>query len=804
MRWRGIAATVLLAVVGAAHGQGVPVDLALDPPETSVTWFRDAGAGARGVPVITGDFNGDGMLDVAATPFSGSTKGRVSNGFLYIVFGDGTLGDRVDVGEYEGPLLLVHGAESYSLFGVEMARADFNGDGIDDIVLGSSHGVFRDVAEAAGEAVVLLGRPEWGDTVREMDLADLPEDQPVKFLLGDNTRDRLGSWFSVRDLDANGELDMVVGMDLSNGIDGGLIDSGSTVIAWDFWTAHPEEPYIRVGDEATSDALTVVHGRNSVDLFGATNAVGDFDGNGSLDMVASAGVSRSGLFFSGPPLNYRGSGGGDGPSNNRPDVGETTIFWDAANLRQYRELTQTEPLPPDIQTTIIYGALGRYFGEDLIVGDMNGDGTDDLFAGGLTVTNPVTGVNAGGGYLFEGGQLLRGLNVLDLATPPEDYVIGFFGEEFLGIAGDTNELFDINSDGYDDLFFAIPQGSPPPNQFASRGDAGYTPVFFGGQDFPRLPEIVRTTTSPLDSSILHATIWAVDAADLFAYSSSFGDLNGDGVPEYVACSMVGDGPSNAFPEAGEYYVIDGRAIAEYAAAPMNLVVDEDALTTEPLLSWDAAQPILGDVVGYELLLTRSGVTSDTVTINRTELFRSDIEGNGLVESVRTVMDREGTISRSVEVRLDPPLDLPCQPEPIGPYIVSTPETPSFVGVERAVVQLPLIYDLCVCCSTEVTSEISLSDNSIAGIAGVEDAIVFANLELELLRAGEVTILAEGIDSGLIVDVMTVTVGEPALLAGLRGRLLDPGEAPPTDDRNGDGIADAADLVARGVDRILFP
>lgn len=672
-----IGSTGLFTILaGTAISGGVPLDLALLPSGTSAAYYRSADGGQRGVPMIAGDFDGDGHKDVGGTPFSASVAGLTLNGELIVVFGEEAgIPQAIDTGNYTGRTLLVRGVESHALLGVESYTADFDGDGIDDIVLGSSHGVFRSTADRAGEVVILYGNSEWGRSITEIDLRNLPTGQRARFILGEREGDRLGSWFSAADIDKNGVPDLVMGMDLSDGRNGDIVDSGAVAILWDVATAHSDRTMLRVGDVETEDAFTIIHGEDTRDLFGATNWIDDFDGDGNLDLVVSAGVSRSGLFFTGSPLFYLGQGGGDGPLNDRSNAGESTIFWNAQLLKSYRRLSLAGSWPSAIERTIIYGENGNDFlGEELFGGDVNGDGIKDLMVGALIAKNPASGIATGAAYLFPGGSTLRGFEAIDLRTPPADFVTAFYGVPPNGIAGDTLEIFDINEDGFEDIFYAIVQG----NSSDDRVRSGYTTVIYGKSEFPTMPANIQVSQS-LSPDSMHAVILGADGGDLLAYSTTFLDMDGDGIIDYIPNAMAGDGFNNAWGNAGEYYVVNGLTISRYGAAPMNLQAATGP--DDRVLTWES-QPIFGGPIAYDVTFRADGgMATEVVRLFAPEARNNDFPAAGEILSL-VAINRAGAANERTSIAV--PVNPPVRVEPVivtptptaTPSPTPTPTTPT--------------------------------------------------------------------------------------------------------------------------------
>jgi hypothetical protein len=616
---------------------------------TTAVYLNSANGGQLGAPVQAADFDGDGHLDMAIAAFTSSTNARSRNGKVWIIFGDSTIGATVDVATYTGRRLAINGAVTDSLLGVEMTAGDLDGDGFADLILGSSHGAHVGEAERAGEVVILYGRPQWGNSVTEMTISNQMGDQRVRFILGERNRlsvgrpttgDRLGSWLQLHDLDHNGELELVMGMDQSWGVEATKDRTGACVIAWDVEEAFGDGNRVRVGEPSSANMFTVIYGQDAGDMFGATHTAADFDGNGMIDLVVAAGVTRSGLSIGN--LGYTGTGGGDGPTNTTSNAGEAYIFWDAVLLRDSRTI-DLATTSSDVYT-VIYGASSSdYFGEELFAADVTGDTISDLLIGALGVDSGPLSL-AGASYVLPGGEKLRSLSSILISSPPSDYGISaFLGTENFGISGDTIEAGDLNMDGIADLMIGAPYGSPE-----GRYQSGYVTVIYGGQELPVLPEIVYaglTVDPPLNFGLIYGAESYNSRGDYMAYSSALGDFDRDGVLDFLPNAMQGDGYQNAYVNAGEFYVHSGIDISRHAAAPTNVMREN---TLDILGSWNGAQPIFGPVGAYRVRYVFEG-TLHEVAVTGTHIGPGDIPSGSHLVDVTTIMDRNGEAEFSIPI-----------------------------------------------------------------------------------------------------------------------------------------------------------
>ena len=107
------------------------------------------------------NFNGDGIDDLllGASLADAAGNAKPDAGEAYVTFGSATLGGTLDLAT-TAPDLTVLGVDGIDRMGHRVAAGDVNGDGADDILLGTR---FADAAgnakTDAGEAYVIFGEP---------------------------------------------------------------------------------------------------------------------------------------------------------------------------------------------------------------------------------------------------------------------------------------------------------------------------------------------------------------------------------------------------------------------------------------------------------------------------------------------------------------------------------------------------------------------------------------------------------------------------------------------------------------------
>ncbi|MEV5338211.1 VCBS repeat-containing protein [Streptomyces sp. NPDC052676] len=344
---------VALALLTAGTATGLPSAQAADRPSA-----------------VRQDFNGDGYEDVAAGAPGATVGGKAKAGYVAVLYGapEG-FGAGKKVFHQASPG--VPGTvEANDRFGETLTAADLDGDGFTDLVVESrgekweSGGVPRD-----GNWTVLWGGPAGFASGKVLPPAG-------------NSSHQMGSTVA-GDFDGDGHQDLVHGGHVSYG------------------------PLGRDGVAVRLQAVTLVEG----DMYFAGMAAGDTDGDGMTDLVTLArGYDRDDEGNYGFRID-RLRGGRDGLSEPRsvPNAAGRPIFpeghvsavalgdldgdgrddivtggealnivrgtADGATGVDPRVITQDSPGVPGVQEG------GDGFGYGLAIGDVDGDGYDDILAG---------------------------------------------------------------------------------------------------------------------------------------------------------------------------------------------------------------------------------------------------------------------------------------------------------------------------------------------------------------------------------------------------------------------------------------
>ena len=560
---------------------------------------------------LAGDINGDGYDDIViganiTSPIS------YQDGTVYVIFGSASgFPAEIELSSLNGTNgFRIDGILAGENLGVSVATAgDFNGDGIDDLIIGASHASRN--GSQSGSAYVVYGQSTFSAS---FDLSTLDGTNGFRFD-GAAIGDRTG--FSVNtagDINGDGLADVLIGTTKAD--DGVLIDAGRTYVI--YGSASAMQPVLAVGNLDGTNGFILTGAAAGERAGFSVSSAGDVNGDGYDDIrIGSPGLDSS---DAGQTYIVFGQSGSYGTELNLGDLDGTNGFVIVGDLAQ---------------SFLGYSGSG--------IGDFNGDGFDDILIG--APANNL-GSEAGAAYVIygHGGSFAASISIADLDGSNGFAILGDAAGDLAGF--NVSGVGDVNGDGLDDLLIGVPQAS------GGGSEQGESFLLFGAAT--GIGASIDLATLPGNGGIVLNGVGALDHAG--RYVSMAGDVNGDGFADFIIAAR--DADLSAGNDAGQIYVVFGQ---DYLGTATQIGDDSSESFTgttgrDAVIAGAGDDDVAGEG-GPDVVYTGAG--DDSITVTDTDFVRIDggsgfdtlnLDGSGISLDLTALADSALTEIEQIDIR----------------------------------------------------------------------------------------------------------------------------------------------------------
>ena len=391
--------------------------------------------------------------------------------------------------------ILISGVGTEDDFGDALVVADLNGDGQMDLAVGAKEHEPGSVSNL-GAVYVFFGPLT--------DAAISAASAPL-IILGPGIQESAGASLAVGDLNADGVLDLAIGAPKSP--NGDLAATGAVHILYG-----PFQPgNIDIGEGVDATVLGPLMSEET----GMGVAIGDLDDDGVADIAIGSTLA------------------------GRPVVGEVAIV--------FGPIASGPMQLSDVTGLVITGTVkGEEAGDSLSIGDLDGDGSDDLVVGapgtGFSTYDHTAG-KAEPTMISRTGILYGPLSRSEEKIPFDDagYTLKAPGTDEGEALGSSSDVGDIDGDGVNDLAvgaMGIVVGE--------RVGTGQVSIVKGPLDatylIPGTNRWSQQQTTKI-ARVAHAVVSGESSIDRLGTAAAIGDINGDGTADLILGANASDSPN---------------------------------------------------------------------------------------------------------------------------------------------------------------------------------------------------------------------------------------------------------------------
>ncbi len=352
-----------------------------------------------GTSVAIGDFNSDGVEDIAIGAYN-AQSGGVRPGKAYIIFGRSFLNSRLTSQMYSYTSIrdanlvdnmpfieLVGKMDAYN-FGASLTSADINGDGTDDLLVG---------APLAGVPTMSKAGAVYGYFGSE----NFIENNPNKTFYGQSKNEHFGAAITSGHLESNDKLDILIGAYSAS--DDKLRQTGKVYLYRD----------VRNLTNIIDSPSTSFSGNSNNEWFGFSLDTADLNG----DMYGDVAI-------------------GSFPYTGDKSDAKISIFYGGENLN------------PDMPQILIDDQIGEsMIGMNVLLDDLNRDGIGDIIFGAPGISKAKS-IEPGDVYVIYSSEYGYNDQYSVKNIDPDVYIHGENADDWFG---GSIMVMDINNDGRNEL-----------------------------------------------------------------------------------------------------------------------------------------------------------------------------------------------------------------------------------------------------------------------------------------------------------------------------------------------------------------